>query len=548
MRKSRFLLNLIAATAIGLSVFGCDSSSSGAVGDVTDLTTGQNSNNVQIINERQSLRQYLVVGERGADSFAPSFAAGQSAPADAANTIASPGDGVVDDRRAALWEMLGIAEQPRPNSNIVGPGTTDTTAPQVPTVSATAGNAGTTGYHAVTVDPTGRFAVLASRGRNRGVAADDTTVTAGQMQIFGLGPEAAFDVVFPPVFQFQNVAAPAPILGFNSVNQGEFLSVKFSPDARHLYVAADQQIVSLSIDGNTGGLTGVDVDAFPAGAANLGTLPALGGANINNAAQLIFTRDGTVMFAIDNANNQIIPFTRDVTTGQLTQGAAVATVVDPRGATIDRSGQFLYIVGRDSQSLAGYQIGANGALTQIQVFNGFGAIAVPLGGALGDVDANPVLDQLFVSTFAGVTQGYSINTTTGLLTATGAPTTLLGTSRNVGNIEVDPTGQFVLVCAEADLESVSSFANVVTGANGAGQPILAAGPTNDTNGRIIFALANTNQFAGSLSILRINGDGSVSVERQVDAANPHGLDFFQRVIQAPAGAATTTTTTTGGTP
>ena len=87
MRKSRFLLNLIAATAIGLSVFGCDSSSTEAVQGVSDLTVGAGSNNGQIATERQNLREYMIVGERGIETFQPNYGNNQGDPADAATVV-----------------------------------------------------------------------------------------------------------------------------------------------------------------------------------------------------------------------------------------------------------------------------------------------------------------------------------------------------------------------------------------------------------------------------------------------------------------------------
>ena len=540
MRKSRFLLNLIAATAIGLSVFGCDSSSTDAVQGVSDLTVGAGSNNGQIATERQNLREYMIVGERGIDSFSATYGANQSDPADATAVFASPGDGVVDARRAAMWELLGIAEQPRPNSNIVGPGTTDPASPQVPEVGAAFSNEGTTGYHSVAIDPTGNYVAMISRGRNRGLTGDPVALTGAQLNIFRLGPEEAFDVTFPPVFQFQVPATNTPGRVFNNTNQGAFVSGEWSPDARNYYCCVDGTIRAFGINGNNGEIgNAIDTEVFPAGTPPTGTV----GTTINNAAQLLFTSDGTVMYAIDNGNNQIIPYTRDTATGQLTAQAAVATVVDPRGATIDRSGKFLYIVGRDSGDLAGYSIGANGALTQIEVFTNLGPIAVNFGSKLGDVATSPINDQLFLSTYAGVSQGYSINTTTGVLNATGPASTLLAGSRNVNNIEVEPTGAFVLVSCEADREAPTNFANIDSNSNGMGQAVNVATPAaaTDSVGRIVYALSGTTtlDFEGAVAIQRINVDGSLSTERQVSATNPYGIDFFQRVIAPPVGTATT---------
>jgi len=212
--------------------------------------------------------------------------------------------------------------------------------------------------------------------------------------------------------------------------------------------------------------------------------------------------------------------------------------------------------------LAGYRIEADGNLTQIEVFSGFGPIGVDLAAPLGDVACNPQTDNLYVGTYLGVLQAYSIDPATGRLSFVGNPGSLFFPSRNMTNIEVEPTGRFVLTAQEADLEEFQSFVTVANGfpnnavenpiyaeldstLNGAGQAVYSAtGPQQDSNNRTVEALlgAVSDTFTGDVQIFRIQPDGSVYFrpDGSVEAENPYGLEFFQKVFPVPAGSDTPT--------
>lgn len=539
MRKSRFILNLIAATAIGLTVFGCESSNSGAIADTSDIAINSGGN--QSANERRNLREYLLVAERGnvAPQAGPAFGPGQDAPSvlNGRPLVAGGFGDEVRTERARMFELVGIANQPVPNINILGPGSTadNEEDPTVPEVGGNVSNVGTTGYHDVLADPGGQFVIAISRAKNRGVAGD-TEVQNTQMQIFSLEIEDPLDEVFPPVFLWGDVFDRTPIQAFPA-NQGQFASGAWAPSGLHFYLGLGGAIRSHTIDRNLGRVEGFQVVPFPTGPSG-----------VNNPMKLLATADNQFLFAVDNANGQILRFSRDAATGALTALGATPTVLDPRGATIDRTGQFLYIVGRNSGQLAGYRIEGDGSLTQIKIFAfNPGPITVDLGSPLGDIDANPQADQLFLATYAGVVGGYSINPTTGELNATGQPRPVLAGSRNTTNIEVEPTGRFVIAVQEADYEEFQSFVTVANGFDVPEDPIFAnlvaltndtAGgtfsltPQVDTNGRTVFVLpqGTDTAFNGSIEAFRIEANGSVRVEAQVDAFNPYGIDFFQRVL------------------
>lgn len=539
MRKNRFLLNLIAATAIGMSVFGCDSSSSGGIADTTDIS--QNGN--QQAAERRNLREYLVLGQRGLSTpFAVNLGPGQSAPGNPPGDIIAggTGDDVVDDGRAQLYEIFGIANVPQPNANLLGPGG-DSTDPNVPEAGEDAGNAGTTGFHGIYADPGGTYVIGVSRAKNRGGAGDTLGgVTGAQMQIFQMDIEEPLDQAFPPNIVFGTTFDPLPIQVF-APNQGLFVSGAWSPNGLNFYLGISQSVRVNSIDRATGRIDGQQVLPFPAGPS--GT---------NNPVKLLATDDGQFLYGIDNANNQIIRYGRDATDGTLTNLGSTPTVTDPRGATIDRSGNFMYVVGRSSGLLGGFRIEADGSLTPIEVFAGFGNIAIAFGIPLGDIDANPQTDQVFLGTYSGALQGYNVDVATGQLSISGAGGLTLGNARNTTNVEVEPTGRFVFTVQEHDFEELQDyvtaangfavpedeiFANLITGTNETAAGTFSLTPQADANGRTVFALPQTiaNAFQGDLEVFRINANGSVRAEARVAADNPYGLDFFQRVIIPPAG-------------
>ena len=233
MRKNKFLLNLIAATALSLSVFGCDSADSGAIQSTADVSSGNSS-----AIEQRNLHEYFVLAQRGLFTLTPAYNAGQSDPTNApGGVIAGSGDAVIDNERAQLFELGGIAETPNPNARIENPGGGSA---QNPT-----GIAGTTGYHSVNISPDGRFVICISRAKGRGVGTD-TAVTSAQLELFALefepfdGPNA----VFPPVVKFGTPADATPGVVF-PLGQGNFVSGVFSPTGAQFYASIDGRITMI---------------------------------------------------------------------------------------------------------------------------------------------------------------------------------------------------------------------------------------------------------------------------------------------------------------
>lgn len=534
MRKSRFLLNLIAATAIGLSVFGCESSDTGIIQDASDIV-----NNGQAA-PGSDFREYLLIGQRGLSTpFTLQLGATQSTPALAPGDVIATGTGDgTPDGKAQMYEIVGLLNRPQPNFNFLTPGAQGT-EPVIPEEDE--GLPG--GYHGIYADPSGAYVIGLSRAKNRGAAGDE--VTNAELQVYQLNIPESLETTYPPTFEFSTTADPTPIQVFNP-NQGRFVSGAWSPNSRFFYAGIGSAIRAYSFDGSQGALTGIQIQPFP-----------VGGAGVNNPAVMQITKDGRFLYAIDNANNTIEIYTIGGD-GTLSNTGTVATSLDPRGFTIDRSGRYLYLVGRTSGALSGYRIGDDGSLTQIEVLDGFGAIATPIGAPLGDVDCNDQRDQMVLATYRGALQNFNIDLATGLLTPAGTGAQLLANARNTTNIEVEPTGQFVLSVQEHDFEELQDYVTVANGFPFPEEPIFANldTATNTTAGGVYSPLAQTdllgqigfalpqpiaNAFAGDVEAFRIQADGSLKVERRVLSENPYGLSFFTKTFipPVPAGGGTT---------
>lgn len=537
MRKNRFLLNLIAATAIGLSVFGCDSSSSGAVADTSDITVGANQN---IVNEALFLREYMIVAQRGITTFAPAVDANQSLPPGATATIAGSGDAAIDDGRALLFELIGIGStgSTTPDAQILGPGGENADG-NAPTVDAANGH--TTGYHVMEADPSGTFAIGISRARARGGTNDPSPeINQTQIQIYRLGIDQPLDVQFPPNIVFEDTANNLPIRFFDQdpISQGEFVAGSWSATGREFYASINGTVLTYIVNLSTGALDLQQTLSFPAGTSGR-----------NNAVKFLQLANGSFVYAIDNANDQILRWDRDVTTGLLSNVTTFPTVDDPQGGTIDRSGNFMYITGRDSGLLAAYRIGTDGGLTAIPVQQGGISAPLDLTVRLGDIASNPQSDQVVLATYDGLLLPFTTDPTTGALISVGPGQGLVNNATNTGNIEIDATGRFVLAAQEAGLEDLAGLqlANLNPDTNGtnSGNAVFTTNTANatDAQGRLVYALNQAvDAFPnGSVQAYRIEADSSLTFVSSVSAENPYGISFFQKVLTPPAGTTTTTT-------
>lgn len=533
MRKSRFLIGLIAATAIGLAGVGCgESSSSGAIRDTSDIARPDSNP-----DERRHLTEYLLVGQRGLAVPAADFGAatGVSLP-----TVTRRDSGMTpsDQRGVAaglLYELFGINQASNPDLSFTKPG-----LPGDRTPSDTSGGQEEqfAGFHQVYISPSGRYVVGVSRAKDTLYDVDTGSPGSG-FQVFQIDTPPV-DEVYPP----QPAFGPTPervSVRFFARGQGEFTSGAWSRDGRFFFLSMNNRIYSIPFTESTG-----DLDFDVAREMTFSADPIL-----NNAVQMILSPTADVLFALDNANGTIVSYSVNPENGELTLSGSLPTVSDPRGFAVDRSGNFLYVAGRSSKQLAGYRLTDGGDLTPIELFpsEGVGAVPVTMSDFLGDVATSTQRDHLFLGSYLGVVAGYTVDVTTGALTAAGRVGIPLGGAQNLANLEVDPTGELVIAAYEHDFDTFQNFVTVANGfsfnetdvfanidsATNETLP-LSATANVDSNGRIAYVFPTTSDRAesGSVQMFRVLDDSAnVRVGDAVDASNPYGLAFFNLTIQAP---------------
>lgn len=534
MRKSRFLIGLIAATAIGLAGVGCgESSSSGAVRDTSDIARPDSSP-----DERRLMREYLLVGQRGLTVPPEDFG---EAPDVSLPSVTGRDSGVTpsDEPGVAgglLYELFGVNQVPSPNLAFVKPGVVED---RTPSDTSEVQEDQFAGFHQVYTSPSGRYVVAVSRAKDTLNRVDEGAPGSG-FQVFQIDTPSV-EETYPPQPDF----GPTPELvsiRFFAGGQGEFTSGAWSRDGRFFFLSMNNRIYSIPFTESNGSL---DFDVAR-------EMLFSAGPTLNNAVQMILSPAGDVLLALDNASGAIVSYSVNPENGELTLSGSLPTVSDPRGFTLDRSGNFLYVAGRRSKQLAGYRLGDDGGLTPIELFpaEGLGAVPATMPLHLGDVTASARRDQLFLGAYNGVVSGYTVDVTTGALTAGSRLGTPLGGARNLANLEVDPTGEFVLAAYEHDFDTFQDF---VTFANGFGTDEssvfantdsttnelvpLNATPNFDLNGRIAYLFPSTldRAFAGSVQAFRVLDEaGNLTVRDATDVTNPYGLGFFQLVLPIPA--------------
>jgi 6-phosphogluconolactonase (cycloisomerase 2 family) len=221
---------------------------------------------------------------------------------------------------------------------------------------------------------------------------------------------------------------------------------------------------------------------------------------------LTITIDATGSFAYvtNRSSNDIYTYNINATTGALTEvpNSRVPTGAAPGFLVIHTNGRFAYVPNNTDGTISGFSINpTTGALTAIA------------GGAIA-AGTNPTTSVLIhtsgkflylrnagVPNTAGSVAAYTINQTSGALTAIGTP---MAIGVNSGRSVVDPAGKFLFIASQGaagDNGSLSEFSiNPTTGALTAltGVPIWPGKPYTvavDPSGQYVYvtsAAANTH--------------------------------------------------------
>jgi 6-phosphogluconolactonase len=200
---------------------------------------------------------------------------------------------------------------------------------------------------------------------------------------------------------FKNDATGAltPVAGSPFISPGQPQGIAATPDNRFLYVSSFQNatVSVFAISPTTGSLA--PITCTPAATTGLQPL------------KIAITPSGKFLYT-SNQGGSVSGFSISATTGCLTAISTTTTDSVARGLTVDRTGQFLYVVtGGGGINL--FIIAANGTLTRLAI-GGFDSLT----GTMLAVKASPTTDVL-IATDGGNSNNYRtfiINTTTGALT------------------------------------------------------------------------------------------------------------------------------------
>lgn len=200
-------------------------------------------------------------------------------------------------------------------------------------------------------------------------------------------------------FANSGTGALTPVPGSPFVSAGQPFGLAATPNNQFLYVSSFQNAVvtGFSINATTGTLT--PLVCTPA--ATTGVQPL----------KIAINPAGTFLFTANQAGS-VSGFSINATTGCLTAISTTVTDNVARGLTIDRSGQFLYVV-TGSGGIDLFTIALNGTLLR-QAVGGFDSGTTTMLA----VKASPSTDIL-IATDGGSTNNFRtfiINTTTGALT------------------------------------------------------------------------------------------------------------------------------------
>lgn len=175
-----------------------------------------------------------------------------------------------------------------------------------------------------------------------------------------------------------------------------------------------------------------------------------------------------------------------------------SSVTNPFSVTIDPAGRFAYITSFNNASVSAFAIQANGSLNSVDTDAGTVGVqaSIAAGGGTHAFTIDSTGRFAYAANFNDNTvAAYTVNASTGVLTAVGAPVPVGGF--NPRSVSVDPSGKFVYVAnydvANYGSANVSAYSiNATTGALTAlaGSPFTAgANPgsvTVDPSGKFLY--------------------------------------------------------------
>ena len=279
----------------------------------------------------------------------------------------------------------------------------------------------------VTVDPSGKFAYVASSG-------NVWDIDFGSVLTYTINPTTG-----------ALTSTTGGIIGTGINGTPEFFnSVAVDPSGKFAYAAdggafpvgsfgGSSSVSMYTINSTTGALTSIGMIAAGAGPDSVAVDPA-----------------GKFAYVTNSLSNDVSMYTIDATTGALASIGTIAAGTGPDSVAVDPAGKFAYVTNFGSNDVSMYTVDATtGALTFI------GSIAA--GTNPFSVAVDPTGKFAYVANWTGYnTDGsvsmYTVDATTGGLTPSGT----IATGLSPTSIAIHPSGKFAYV-TNSGSNSVSMY-------------------------------------------------------------------------------------------
>jgi YVTN family beta-propeller protein len=346
--------------------------------------------------------------------------------------------------------------------------------------------AGAVDPQSIAIDPAGKFAYVASEGCDGGVSGYVSmyTINPTTGALASIGPpvpsndEFTDSVTVDPSGKFAYVASSGDVF---DIDDGSILAYTINPTTGAL-TSTTGGIIGNDINGTAGFFNLVTVD--PSGkfayAADGGACPQCGGSFGASSSVSMYTVDSTTgtltsigiiaagtgpdFVAIDPAgkfayvtnfgSNNVSMYTIDATTGALASTGTIAAGTGPFSVAVDPAGKFAYVTNFNSNDVSMYTINATtGALRSA------GTIAAGTNPLSVAVDPSGKFAYAVNSSSNDVSM-YTVNATTGALTSIGT----IAAGLSPTSIAVHQSGKFAYVTNSAS-NDVSIYS--IDGATGA---------------------------------------------------------------------------------
>jgi 6-phosphogluconolactonase (cycloisomerase 2 family) len=323
--------------------------------------------------------------------------------------------------------------------------------------------AGAVDPQSIAVDPTGKFAYVASEGCDSLGYVSMYTINPTTGALATIGPpvptndEFTDSVTVDPSGKFVYAASSGDVW---DIDFGSVVSYSVNPSTGALTPTTGGVIAS-GVNGTPGFFNSLAFDpsgkfvyapeggAFPAG--SFGGLSSVAMYSVDSttgamtSAGMIAAGNGPTSVALDpadkfayvanSASNNVSMYTIDATTGALTSTGTIAAGTTPVSVVVDPAGKFAYVANFNSNEISMYTINAaTGALTSagtIAAGTNPNSVVVDPSGKFAYV-VNPGSNNVSM---------YTINSTTGALTANGT----IAAGQTPTSIAVHPSGKFAYV-------------------------------------------------------------------------------------------------------